>query len=279
MPASPSLTGSASDNPAIGLTAVVPVGMSEASSCVIRPDLTPGQHIAKGDELGQFQFGGSTHCLVFRPGVIADFALPAIPQPHDPGLPRVLARSKLATARTGFACPRRPRGCHKASGPVMYQPMPGGKRAEATGTTQREAPRNVHVSCYDEQPDQRVSDTEVTDIRSTARNVRCLVGRVATRPGSPLPPGREPPKPDRSAQARCGGSARPVRGQASTAGPIPGTFPRVPDLITGGRAEIITGTPGATTVPQSVIAKGEHFKDHAACPAQGTGCAYGCGVR
>ena len=89
------------DNPAIGLTAVVPVGMSEVSSCVIHPDLTPGRHIAKGDELGHFQFGGSTHCLVFRPGVIAEFALPAIPQPHDPDAPLVLARSKLATARTG----------------------------------------------------------------------------------------------------------------------------------------------------------------------------------
>ena len=89
------------DNPAIGLTAVVPVGMSEVSSCVIHPDLTPGRHIAKGDELGHFQFGGSTHCLVFRPGVIAEFALPAIPQPHDPDAPLVLARSKLAIARTG----------------------------------------------------------------------------------------------------------------------------------------------------------------------------------
>ena len=86
------------DNPAIGLVAVVPVGMSDVSSCIIRPDLAPGSHVAKGDEIGHFQFGGSTYCMVFRPGVIADFALRALPQPHDSAAPLVLVRSKLATA-------------------------------------------------------------------------------------------------------------------------------------------------------------------------------------
>jgi phosphatidylserine decarboxylase len=86
------------DNPAIGLTAFVPVGMSEVSSCMIDPKIEPGYHVEKGEELGYFQFGGSTHCLVFRPGAIADFSLTAIPQPHlaDPRLVRV--RSRLATA-------------------------------------------------------------------------------------------------------------------------------------------------------------------------------------
>jgi phosphatidylserine decarboxylase len=93
------------DNPAIGLVAFVPVGMSEVSSCLIDPQITPGYHVAKGEELGYFQFGGSTHCLVFRPGVIQDFALQAVPQPHEavpqpheahPPLVRV--RSRLATA-------------------------------------------------------------------------------------------------------------------------------------------------------------------------------------
>ena len=88
------------DNPAIGLVAVVPVGMVEVSSCVIAPEITPGHHVAKGDEIGHFQFGGSTHCLVFRPGVIADFSLAALPQPENPEAPLVLVRSKLATATT-----------------------------------------------------------------------------------------------------------------------------------------------------------------------------------
>lgn len=86
------------DDPTIGLVAVVLVGMVEVSSCVIAPQITAGHHVAKGDELGHFQFGGSTHCLVFRPGAIADFSLDALPQPDDPRAPLVLVRSKLATA-------------------------------------------------------------------------------------------------------------------------------------------------------------------------------------
>jgi Phosphatidylserine decarboxylase len=88
------------DDPVIGLIAFVPVGMSEVSSCMIGPHVTPGYHVAKGEELGYFQFGGSTHCLVFRRGVIAQFSLGAIPQPHDPNAPLMLVRSQLATART-----------------------------------------------------------------------------------------------------------------------------------------------------------------------------------
>jgi phosphatidylserine decarboxylase len=72
--------------------------MSEVSSCIIDPKVAPGYHVTKGEELGYFQYGGSTHCLVFRPGAIAEFTLAAIPQPHDPDAPLVLVRSKLATA-------------------------------------------------------------------------------------------------------------------------------------------------------------------------------------
>lgn len=86
------------DEPAIGLVAFVPVGMVEVSSCVIAPEIVPGHHVAKGDELGHFQFGGSTHCLVFRPGAIADFSLGALPQLENPAAPVMLVRSKLATA-------------------------------------------------------------------------------------------------------------------------------------------------------------------------------------
>ena len=53
----------------------------------------------KGDELGHFQFGGSTHCLVFRKDVIAEFSLDAIPRPHDPNAPLKLVNSRLAVAR------------------------------------------------------------------------------------------------------------------------------------------------------------------------------------
>jgi phosphatidylserine decarboxylase len=75
--------------------------MSEVSSCVIDPKIGPGYHVAKGEEIGYFQFGGSTHCLVFRPGAITDFSLNAIPQPHDPHQSLVRVRSQLATAARG----------------------------------------------------------------------------------------------------------------------------------------------------------------------------------
>jgi phosphatidylserine decarboxylase len=86
------------NDPVIGLMAFVAVGMSEVSSCVIDSKMTPGYHVRKGEELGYFQFGGSTHCLVFRPGAIAEFVLAAIPQPHDPNAPLVRVRSRLAIA-------------------------------------------------------------------------------------------------------------------------------------------------------------------------------------
>ena len=88
------------DDPVIGLVAFIAVGMSEVSSCMIDPNIAPGYHVSKGEELGYFQFGGSTHCLVFRRGVLADFALDAVPQPHDPHAPLMLARARLATAHT-----------------------------------------------------------------------------------------------------------------------------------------------------------------------------------
>jgi phosphatidylserine decarboxylase len=86
------------DDPVIGLMAFVGIGMSDVSSCVIDDHVKPGNHLAKGDELGYFQYGGSTYCLVFRPGAIADFAVAALPQPDNPDAPLVHVRSKLAIA-------------------------------------------------------------------------------------------------------------------------------------------------------------------------------------
>jgi len=53
------------DNPNIGLMCFIAVGMAEVSTCEIT--VTEGQVIKKGDQTGMFHFGGSTHCLVFRP--------------------------------------------------------------------------------------------------------------------------------------------------------------------------------------------------------------------
>jgi phosphatidylserine decarboxylase len=61
------------DNPLIGLMCVMPVGMAEVSTCDVT--VYVGQHVKKGDQIGMFHFGGSTHCLIFRPGVELEFDL------------------------------------------------------------------------------------------------------------------------------------------------------------------------------------------------------------
>ena len=62
-----------SDDPKIGVVCVMPVGMVEISSCKILPKIKPGYHLEKGEEIGYFQFGGSTSCLIFQKGVIKQF--------------------------------------------------------------------------------------------------------------------------------------------------------------------------------------------------------------
>ncbi|KAI6161933.1 Phophatidylserine decarboxylase-domain-containing protein [Pisolithus thermaeus] len=67
-----------SDNPVIGLMCFVAVGLGEVSTCEIT--VKGGDRLKKGDDLGSFHFGGSTHCLVFRPQT------PLKPFPHvQPG--------------------------------------------------------------------------------------------------------------------------------------------------------------------------------------------------
>lgn len=55
------------DNPAIGLMAFIGVGMTEVSTCEIT--VREGERVKKGDQIGMFHYGGSTHCLVFGDGV------------------------------------------------------------------------------------------------------------------------------------------------------------------------------------------------------------------
>ena len=56
----------------IGLMCFVAVGMSEVSTCEVT--VKEGQKIRKGDEIGMFHFGGSTHCLIFRPETKVTFS-------------------------------------------------------------------------------------------------------------------------------------------------------------------------------------------------------------
>ncbi len=81
------------DNPDIGLLAVLFVGMAEVSSNEIT--VYQGQHVNKGDQLGMFHFGGSTHCLIFRPNVNLKFDLHGqTPGLHSENIP---VRAQIAT--------------------------------------------------------------------------------------------------------------------------------------------------------------------------------------
>lgn len=81
------------DNPDIGLMCAMFVGMAEVSSNEVT--VYPGQHVKKGDELGMFHFGGSTHVLFFRPEVKLKFDLHG----QKPGLDsqNIPVRAKIAT--------------------------------------------------------------------------------------------------------------------------------------------------------------------------------------
>ena len=68
------------DNPHIGTIVFVGIGMTEVSSC----DITAfeGQKVKKGDEIGMFHYGGSSHCLVFEHGVDIHF----VQEPSEPDM-------------------------------------------------------------------------------------------------------------------------------------------------------------------------------------------------
>ncbi len=81
------------DNPDIGLMCCMFVGMAEVSSNEIT--VYEGQRVKKGDQLGMFHFGGSTHCLIFRPDVNLEFDLHGQkPGLHSENIP---VRARIAT--------------------------------------------------------------------------------------------------------------------------------------------------------------------------------------
>ncbi len=84
------------DNPDIGLMCLLPVGMVEVSTCELT--IRSGQRVKKGDEVGMFHFGGSTHCLLFRPGVHLTFDLHG----QTPGLDsaNIYVNETIAMVRT-----------------------------------------------------------------------------------------------------------------------------------------------------------------------------------
>ena len=87
------------DNPDIGLMAFLAIGMAEVSTCEVT--VYEGQHVKKGDEIGMFHFGGSTHCLIFRPGVQLEFDLHGqTPGLDSQNIPVRSALAKVASSKT-----------------------------------------------------------------------------------------------------------------------------------------------------------------------------------
>jgi len=64
----------------IGPIATIFIGMGEVSSNIITAK--PGTTVKKGDQLGYFQFGGSSYAMVFPEGVVDSFFIESLPGPH-----------------------------------------------------------------------------------------------------------------------------------------------------------------------------------------------------
>lgn len=79
------------DSKDIGLVCFLGIGMTEVSTCDIT--VKEGQHIEKGEQLGMFHYGGSTHCVIFRKGLeLGGF-------PETGGKENLPVRSKLAVVK------------------------------------------------------------------------------------------------------------------------------------------------------------------------------------
>lgn len=50
----------------VGFVGFIPVGMSEVSTCRWEDKIVEGCTITKGEDIGAFHSGGSTHCLIFE---------------------------------------------------------------------------------------------------------------------------------------------------------------------------------------------------------------------
>lgn len=70
------------DDQRIGTMCFIAVGMSEVSTCQVT--IQDNDRVEKGDEIGMFHFGGSTHCLVFRKDTKLKFVFNNGQLPYNP---------------------------------------------------------------------------------------------------------------------------------------------------------------------------------------------------
>ncbi|QBF28728.1 phosphatidylserine decarboxylase family protein [Pseudomonas tructae] len=79
------------EHPACGYVALICIGMVEVSTCVIEPQFIVGEgaapvSISRGTEIGHFEFGGSTHMMVFQRDRVRleQWAIDAVQHQNDP---------------------------------------------------------------------------------------------------------------------------------------------------------------------------------------------------
>ncbi|KAF7422745.1 hypothetical protein PC9H_010902 [Pleurotus ostreatus] len=80
-------------DPRIGLICFIGVGMAEVSTCEMT--VKEGDAVSKGQEIGMFHFGGSTHCLLFRPETDIQIDDAYIPK-NDTDSPEVHVKAPIA---------------------------------------------------------------------------------------------------------------------------------------------------------------------------------------
>ena len=79
-----------------GLVAILPIAMSQVSSCNFNENLKVGDYVEKGDELGYFLFGGSDIVMVFQSGV--EFNI-VVPEDGNGGYEHILMGEPYATLK------------------------------------------------------------------------------------------------------------------------------------------------------------------------------------
>lgn len=86
-----------SDDRAIGMVAVIPIGITEISSVTLT--VKPGQKVKKGQEVGYFSYGGSSMCLVFQPKTIHHYTVKNPTKTGEPDKgPKIKVNAQIAQA-------------------------------------------------------------------------------------------------------------------------------------------------------------------------------------
>ncbi|PYI11953.1 hypothetical protein BO78DRAFT_402706 [Aspergillus sclerotiicarbonarius CBS 121057] len=156
------------ENDKLGMVAVLPIGMAQVSSVVVRHDLKPGSTIQKGDEISHFEFGGSDIVVMFQENKID---LKSLPQP--------LARGKDEPV---YTMPPQTRGAQRS------EPVEKEKRKPVRRDPERRRQQNIRAQRkYREKLRERMSHLEAL-AEATVQSAAERVPAAGTGPSSTTNP-------------------------------------------------------------------------------------------